>query len=161
MLHTFPDQHNPCSVSAVHLAPRLLICPIFFFLKNGYLFCGSSCTNTHETLKYNTPPIYPHLVGFWSTAGLLSVLVWPWAWLRFFFFLSLRYIINSACVFEVGRLSFYGQRALSPSSYLTHACYTLQHEGHEARLQILDSAHLQRVTNYDERNILSGSAGVQ
>ena len=26
-------------------------------------------------------------------------------------------------------VSFYGQRALSPSSYLTHACDTLQHEG--------------------------------
>jgi len=34
--------------------------------------------------------------------------------------------------------------------------------GHEARLQNLDSAAVQRITNYDDdRNILSGSAGVQ
>lgn len=106
------------------------------------------------------PPFIPISWGFGLLQGSFRSLFGPGHGSDFFF-LSLHYIINSACVFEVGRLSFYGQRALSPSSYLTHACYTLQHEGHEARLQILDSAHLQRVTNYDERNILSGSAGVQ
>lgn len=57
--------------------------------------------------------------------------------------------------------AFHGQRALSPSSYLTHACYTLQNEGLRARLQISDCAHLQRLTNDDDRKILSGSADVQ
>lgn len=80
------------------------------------------------------------------------------------FFLSVHYIITSACVFEVGRGPSLGKLLWTKGSlpFLFNPCmwYTTAW-GHEARLQTLDSAHLRRVTNYDNGNILSGSAEVQ
>lgn len=116
-----------CPLSS--LRPLVAVLPSFkdyFFF--GFINC-LSCTITHETHSDITLPpfVTSWEVVLYSGAPRSALAVAH-------VFLSLHYSLTCARVSEVGRgpspgrLSFYGQRALS-HSYLTHACYTLQPEG--------------------------------
>lgn len=146
----------PLSSSVVGL-PVFFVCFVWFFLRIwfGVLF-------TAET--YTQHSICPHsLWGFWSVLGLLLFLFWHLA--LFIFSQFSHYIITSACVYKVGRGPSLSKLLWTKGSlpfFLFTPCmiYTTAW-GHEARLQTLDSAHLQWVTNYYDRNISSDSARLQ
>lgn len=52
-------------------------------------------------------------------------------------------------------------KGLSPFFIFTPCMLYTTAGGQEVRLQTLDLAHLHRVTNYDDRIILLGSAGMR
>lgn len=107
------------------LRPLVALLPSFkdsvFF---GFINCFS-CTITHETHSDITLPPFVTLGRLFSTPVLLFR---PLPWLTFFFSTLQSRVSEVGRGPSPGRLSFYGQRALS-HSYLTHACYTLQPEG--------------------------------
>lgn len=122
---------------------------------------------THMKHTHITHPPFIPLFGalvcsrtFWSSSD-------PRRGSRCCFPLSFHYFITSACVYEVGRGPSLGRVSFSRTKgslpfFLFNPCMLYTTEwGLEARLQILDCAHLQRLTNDDDRKILSGSADVQ